>query len=168
MPSPSLPAQISLCVSAPSGIVATAGGEKYLWAETALKLASFTRAHGGVYTLPNGDPAATRRALAQLVVIAGRHQCAVTTSSRPYIGDVADSIARRLPGTWTTRVEIYSHPIWQEDLVPWLWDTGPLAAAVRTERVPYAVQFGNGEGVHLLLAERPGHTHGSGWPTATP
>ncbi|MFI1013102.1 hypothetical protein [Streptomyces sp. NPDC020965] len=160
MPSPSLPAQISLCVSARSGIVATAGGEKYPWAETALKLAGFARDRGGVYTLTDSDPSAARRALAQLVVTADRHLSAVTTSSRPYIGDVADSIARRLPGTWTTTVEIYSHPIWQEDLVPWLWDTGPLSAAVRTDRVPYAVQFGNGEGIHLLLAERPGHTHG--------
>ncbi|MGW1974200.1 hypothetical protein [Streptomyces sp. NPDC001889] len=160
MPSPSLPAQISLCVSARSGIVATAGGEKYPWAETALKLAGFARDRGGVYTLTDSDPASARRALARLVVTADRHQSAVTTSSRPYIGDVADSIARRLPGTWTWTVEIYSHPIWQEDLVPWLWDTGPLSAAVRTDRVPYAVQFGNGEGVHLLLAERPGHTHG--------
>ncbi|MFJ7423368.1 hypothetical protein ACIQXD_32900 [Streptomyces uncialis] len=160
MPSSSLPAQISLCVSARSGIVATASGEKYPWAETALKLAGFARDRGGVYTLNDSDPAATRRALAKLVVTADRHQSAVTTSSRPFIGDVADSIARRLPGTWTTTVEIYSHPIWQDDLVPWLWDTGPLTAAVRTERIPYAVQFGNGEGVHLLLAERPGHTHG--------
>ncbi|MEU3599299.1 hypothetical protein ABZ714_11285 [Streptomyces sp. NPDC006798] len=160
MPSSSLPAQISLSVSARSGIVATVGGEKYSWAETALKLAGFTRDHKGVYTLPDSDPAATRLALAQLVVIAGRHRSAVTTSSRPYIGDVADSIARHLPGTWTWTVEIYSHPIWQEDLVPWLWDSGPLASAVRTERVPYAVQFDNGDGVHLLLAERPGHADG--------
>ncbi|MFF8958634.1 hypothetical protein [Streptomyces sp. NPDC014894] len=160
MASPSLPGQISLSVSARSGIVAIPGGEKYPWAETALRLAGFTRGDGGVYTLANTDPAATRHTLAQLVVIAGRHRTSITTSSRPYIGDAADAIVRGLPGAWTATLEIYSHPVWQEDLVPWLWDAGPLATAVRTERVPCAAQLGNGEGVHLMLVERPGHTEG--------
>ncbi|MFD5747452.1 hypothetical protein [Streptomyces sp. NPDC127033] len=44
----------------------------------------------------------------------------MATSPRRYLGDIADHIAEQLPGTWMASVTVYSHPVWQEDLVAWL------------------------------------------------
>src|SRR5690606_13611222 len=63
---------------------------------------------------------------------------ACTQSSRQFIGDAARDLARLLPGQWHTSIEIYSHPAWQEDLVPWIWDSGELGRILQNERVPYA------------------------------
>ncbi|WP_405734833.1 hypothetical protein OG607_41190 [Streptomyces sp. NBC_01537] len=159
MPSTHSPPHITLALSA-AGIVAVASGQKYPWAQTALEQAGFHRRADGTYALPLRDPESGRAALTDLVRTAHRHHSAVTTSNRRYLGDVADAIAEHLPGTWSATVDVYSHPVWQEDLVPWLWDCGELSRAVRSERIPYAAVLSDGAGIELLFVERPGHHHG--------
>ncbi|MEU7279862.1 hypothetical protein AB0A69_13915 [Streptomyces sp. NPDC045431] len=39
---------------------------------------------------------------------------------------------------WSATVQIYSHPVWQEDLVPWIGDSGELGRALQREPIPYA------------------------------
>ncbi|MFD7013919.1 hypothetical protein [Streptomyces sp. NPDC059928] len=148
-------AQITLSYSRDVGIVAIASGEQYPWAHTALEETGFRRGEAGVYHLPRG---ASRATLVDLIRCAARHRTSVTTSSRRFIGDAAGDIARLLPGQWDTTVEIYSHPAWQEDLVPWIWDSGELGRALQTERIPYAATLTHADtGTTLLLVEQPGH-----------
>ncbi|MEU0426122.1 hypothetical protein ABZ235_21390 [Streptomyces canus] len=79
------------------------------------------------------------------------------TSSRRFIGDAARDLARQLPGQWHASVDIYSHPAWQEDLVPWIWDSGELGRAFQSERIPYAATVTDTvNGTTLLFVERPG------------
>jgi hypothetical protein len=154
-------AQIILAYSRDAGIVAIAGGEKYPWAHTALEETGFQRGEAGIYRLPADDPDAARATVADLIRCAERHSTSVTTSSRRFIGEAARDIARLLPGAWEPAVEIYSHPVWQEDLVPWLWDSGELGRAVQTARIPYAATLTHTtSGTTLLLVERPGHQLG--------
>lgn len=153
-------AQIILSYSRNQGIIAIASGEKYASAGKALVESGFQRGEAGVYRLPTEDPDVSRTTVADLVRRAEAHGATVTTSSQRFIGDVANDIARLLPGPWEAQVELYSHPVWQGDLVPWLWDSGELARAVQSERIPYAATLTLTEGTSettLLLAERPGH-----------
>ncbi|MBT2509205.1 hypothetical protein J7I98_25640 [Streptomyces sp. ISL-98] len=150
-------AQIILAYSRDAGIVAIAAGEQYPWAHTALEESGFRRGAAGVYALAAEDPDASRATVAELIRCAERHRTSVSTSSRRFIGDAARDIARLLPGQWETQVEIYSHPVWQEDLVPWLWDSDELGRAVQSARIPYAATLTNTSGTTLLLVERPGH-----------
>ncbi|AJC55063.1 hypothetical protein [Streptomyces sp. 769] len=156
MPS-SPPAAITLTLSPNAGIVAVAHGEQYRWAETALAKVGLARRPDGSYAVPLDDPRLRHGLAAALVRSAHQHRATVTTSHRPYIGDVATAIATRLPGSWNAAVEVYSHPLWQEDLVPLLWDAGELSHAVQRTRVPYAAVLKDGAGTELLLIERPGH-----------
>ncbi|MBM7166892.1 hypothetical protein JQK87_00305 [Streptomyces sp. G44] len=151
-------AHIVLAYSRDAGIVAIAGGEQYPWAHTALEESGFRRGEAGVYRLPADDADASRRAtVAGLISCAERHRTSVSTSSRRFIGDAARDIAHLLPGQWSATVEIYSHPVWQEDLVPWIWDSGELGRALQTERIPYAATLTDMvHGTTLLLTERPG------------
>lgn len=150
-------AQIILADSRHNGIVAFASGEKYPSAYAALRESGFQRGEAGVYYLPDSEPA-SRPTVAGLIRCAERHHTSVSVSSRQFIGDVADHVARLLPGEWDAQVEVYSHPLWQEDLVPWLWDSGELGRAVRATRLPYAATLTNSTtGTGLLLSERPGH-----------
>jgi hypothetical protein len=153
------PAEITLVLSASAGIVAVAHGERYRWAETALKLVGFHRRDDGAFALAVNDPQAARDAVHQLIRTARRHQATVTASNRRYLGDVADEIAAHLPGPWNAKVGVHSHPVWQHDLLPWLWDAGELIHAVQTERLPYTAILTDDTGIELLLAERPGHQH---------
>ncbi|MDO0936436.1 hypothetical protein QQY66_33810 [Streptomyces sp. DG2A-72] len=130
------PAEITLVLSASAGIAAVAHGERYRWAETALKLVGFHRRDDGAFALAVNDPQAARDAVHQLIRTARRHQATVTASNRRYLGDVADEIAAHLPGPWSAKVGVHSHPLWQHDLLPWLWDAGELIHAVQTERLP--------------------------------
>lgn len=91
--------------------------------------------------------------MAKLLPFARRHRATVQVSGRPYLGDIADQIAARLPGRWTAQVEIYSNPLWQEDLLPYLWDRGDLARSVKDRRMPYAAKLDSDTGIELLLAE---------------
>ncbi|WP_086830658.1 hypothetical protein [Streptomyces sp. NRRL B-24572] len=153
-------AHIVLTYGRDAGIVAIAGGEQYRWAHTALEESGFRRHEAGIYRLPGGDEAAARATVAGLIRCSERHRTSVSTSSRPYIGDAARDIARLLPGRWDAAVEIYSHPVWQEDLAAWLWDSGELTRAVQSTRIPYAATLTESvSGTTLLLAERPGHQH---------
>ncbi|AZK97046.1 MULTISPECIES: hypothetical protein [Streptomyces] len=156
-----LPARITLSLRDGAEIAAVATGEQYKWAETALRAAGWQRTGNGVYTRPAADLKAAELALTTLVHFARRHRAAVVTSTRPYLGNIADTIAHQLPGPWVPTVEIYSHPLWQEDLVPWLWDSGELTRAVRAGQVTHAAKLTNAAaGVDLLLVERPGHPAG--------
>ncbi|MFG3151402.1 hypothetical protein ACGF7W_05070 [Streptomyces sp. NPDC048219] len=147
-------AQIILSHSRESGIVAIASGEQYRWADTALAESGFQRSDGGAWHLPPGGNGAT---VLGLVRCAQRHRTSVHTSSRRYIGDAAADLARQLPGTWESSVELYSHPAWQEDLVPWVWDSGELGRALQSERIPYAaILTDTVNGTTLLFIERPG------------
>ncbi|MCX5189779.1 hypothetical protein [Streptomyces sp. NBC_00268] len=128
-------AQIILSHSRESGIVAIASGERYPWAHTALAESDFQRDDEGVWHLPADG---TQTTVVDLVTCTKRHRTSVHTSSRRFIGDAARDLARLLPGQWHASVEIYSHPAWQEDLVPWIWDRGELGRAVQSERIPYA------------------------------
>ncbi|MET8218773.1 hypothetical protein [Streptomyces hirsutus] len=153
-------AQIILAYGRDTGIVAIGHGERYKAAHQALAAAGFHRGDDWVYHLPNSDEGASRATMADLVRHATAHGAEVTTSSRRFIGDTARDIARLLPGQWEARIELYSHPVWQQDLVPWLWDSGELARAVQNERVPYAATLTDTAGTSLLLVERPGHQLG--------
>ncbi|MEU8729431.1 hypothetical protein AB0C68_08685 [Streptomyces tendae] len=114
-------AQIILSHSRESGIVAIASDEQYPWAHTALAESGFQRADDGVWHLPADG---THTTVVDLVTCAKRHRASVHTSSRGFIGDAARDLARLLPGQWHASVEVYAHPAWQEDLVPWIWDSG--------------------------------------------
>ncbi|WP_206342755.1 hypothetical protein [Streptomyces ureilyticus] len=151
------PAEITLVLSASAGIVAVAHGERYRWAQTALQRVGFQRRDNGTSALAVNDPQAARDTVHQLIRTARRHQATVTASSRRYLGDIADEMAAHLPGQWSARVGVHSHPVWQHDLVPWLWDAGELIRAVQTERLPYTAVLTDGTGIELLLVERPGH-----------
>ncbi|MFI8499691.1 hypothetical protein ACIGFK_14490 [Streptomyces sp. NPDC085524] len=150
-------AQIILAVSPADGLVAVPVGEQYPWANTALQLTpGFERRPDGTYALRDVDTAAPiLRALADT---ARRHRVHLFGGPRTYLGDYAAALADCLPGQWTVKVEVYSHPVWQEDLVPLLWDAGELIDCVEHIRIPYAAQLTNGAGIELLLAERPGST----------
>ena len=108
----------NLTRSRDKGIVARASGEKYPWAHTALEQTGFQRGEAGEYHLPGSESDTSRATVAGLIQRAERHRVTVSVSTRHYIGDVAGDIARLLPGQWNAQVEIYSHPLWQEDLVP--------------------------------------------------
>ncbi|MFF5537836.1 hypothetical protein ACFY71_36145 [Streptomyces cinerochromogenes] len=154
-------AQITLAYSRNTGVVAIATGEQYKSAEGVLNDAGFRRGEAGVYYLTHTNEAAARGTLARLVQRAEARGIQVAASSRRFIGDAARDVARLLPGRWDTQVEIYSHPVWQEDLVPYLWDNGELARAVRTQQVPYAATLTDPVlGTTLLLVERPNHQLG--------
>ncbi|MGQ4376485.1 hypothetical protein ACN6K9_006848 [Streptomyces sp. SAS_267] len=148
-------AQIILSRSRDSGLVAIAAGERYPWAHTALAETGFRRDDESVYHLPAGGSEAT---VVDLVTCAKRHRTSVHASSRRFIGDAARDLAGLLPGQWSASVKIYSHPAWQEDLVPWIWDSGELGRALQSERIPYAATLTDTvHGTTLLLVERPGH-----------
>ncbi|GHH29531.1 hypothetical protein [Streptomyces rubradiris] len=150
-------AQITLTYSRNIGVVAIATGKHYESAEKVLGATGFRRGEAGTYHVSDADEAAAKKALARLVQRAQASGIEVTASSRRFIGDAARDIARLLPGQWNTQVEIYAHPVWQEDLLPYLWDNGDLAHAVRTARIPYAATLTNrATATILLLAERPG------------
>ncbi|WP_186778981.1 hypothetical protein [Streptomyces salinarius] len=147
-------AQIILSHSRESGIVAIAAGEQYPWAHTALAESGFQRDDDGVWHLPADG---TQTTVVDLVTCAKRHRASVHTSSRRFIGDAARDLARLLPGQWHASVEVYAHPAWQEDLVPWIWDSGELGRAVQSERIPYAAVLTDvAQGTTLLFVERPG------------
>ncbi|MFE9976506.1 hypothetical protein ACFYRD_38865 [Streptomyces hirsutus] len=146
-------AQIVLSHSRESGIVAIATGEQYPGAHTALAQSGFQRDDIGVWHLPAHGAGTT---VVDLVRCAERHRTSVHTSNRRFIGDAARDLARLLPGQWHASVEIYSHPAWQENLVPWIWDNGELGRALQTERVPYAATLTDTvQGTTLLFIERP-------------
>ncbi|MEU3008081.1 hypothetical protein [Streptomyces sp. NPDC006863] len=151
-------AQIILAYARESGIVAIVQGEEHKRARTAFAETGFRRDDDGVYHPPVDDP---ETMMADLVTCAKRHHVTVHTSGRRFIGDAARDLASRLPGQWSTSVQIFSHPSWQEDLVPWIWDSGELGRAIQSERIPYAAMLRDAaHGTTLLFAERPGHEVG--------
>ncbi|GAA2254835.1 hypothetical protein GCM10010232_50070 [Streptomyces amakusaensis] len=155
------PARITLSMCEAAEITAIATGEQYRWAHTALAAAGWERTANGVHTRLFGDRAAAERAVSTLVHFARRHRTAVVTSTRPHLGDIAGAIAHQLPGPWTPTIEVYSNPVWQQDLVPWLWDSGELTRAVQAGQVTHAAKLTNqAAGIDLLLIERPGHSSG--------
>ncbi|MEV6807769.1 hypothetical protein [Streptomyces sp. NPDC051132] len=154
-------AQITLTYSRNVGVVAIATGKHYESAEEVLSDTGFRWGEAGAYRLPDADETAVRKALGRLVQSARASGIEVAASSRRFIGDAARDIARLLPGQWDTQVEIYSHPVWREDLIPYLWDSGELVHAVRAARIPYAATLTNRAcDTTLLLTERPGHRFG--------
>ncbi len=158
MPNPT--AEIILTTSRHMGLVAITHGGKYQQANRALEEAGFARLPNGASTAPLTDPQAARRTASALVHHAHAHGATITTSTRPYLGDFGTEIAARLPGTWSAELEIYSHPLWQEDLWPMLWEAGEMYRALEDHRIPFASVLKNGSGTELLLIERPGHRSG--------
>ncbi|MGW7096586.1 hypothetical protein [Streptomyces sp. NPDC054874] len=158
MPKPT--AEITLTTSRHLGLVAIAHGEEYQQANRALEEAGFARLPNGASTAPLADPQAARRTASALVHHAHAHGATITTSTRPYLGDIGTEIAAQLPGTWSAELEIYSHPLWQEDLWPMLWEAGEMYRALEDHRIPFASVLKNGSGTELLLIERPGHSSG--------
>ncbi|OIJ91629.1 hypothetical protein [Streptomyces colonosanans] len=151
-------AQIVLAYSRDTGIVAIGHGKQYKVANSVLRTSGFRCGDDGVYRLTAGEEDASRATVDDLVRHATAHGAEVAASSRRFIGDAARDIARLLPGQWDASIEIYSHPVWQEDLVPWLWDSGELAHAVQNVRIPYAATLTDtATKTSLLLVERPGH-----------
>ncbi|MEV3950080.1 hypothetical protein AB0K57_20850 [Streptomyces halstedii] len=157
---PNLNAEITLTTSRHLGLVAITHGEKYQQANRALEEAGFERLPNGASTAPLTDPQAARRTASALVHHAHAHGATITTSTRPYLGDIGPEIAAQLPGAWTAELEIYSHPLWQEDLWPMLWEAGEMYRALEDHRIPFASVLKNGSGTELLLIERPGHSSG--------
>ncbi|MFC9948221.1 hypothetical protein [Streptomyces pratensis] len=158
MPNPT--AEITLTTSRRLGLVAITHGEKYQQANRALEEAGFARLPNGASIAPLTDPQAARRTASALVHHAHAHGATITTSTRPYLGDFGTEIAAQLPGTWSAELEIYSHPLWQEDLWPMLWEAGEMYRALEDHRIPFASVLKNGSGTELLLIERPGHRSG--------
>ncbi|MFJ4338620.1 hypothetical protein [Streptomyces sp. NPDC088915] len=148
-------AEIILSVSATEGLVAIPVGEKYSYGHTALRSTrAFEKQKAGVHVLR--DLSTMRDMMPSLAQAAKLYRVALTTSSRPYLGDYAQKLARCLPGTWTTTVEVYAHPVWQEDWLPLLWDSGQLTEAMEHCRVPYGAVLTSSAGAELLLIEQPG------------
>lgn len=114
----------------------------------------------GAYTASLADAQAARRTASALVHHAHEQGATIITSSRPYLGEIGSEIAARLPGAWRAELEIYRHPLWQEDLWDGLWEAGEIHRAVADHRVPFASVLRNGTGTELLLIERPGHRSG--------
>ncbi|MFD9069108.1 hypothetical protein [Streptomyces lasiicapitis] len=158
MPTPS--AEITLTTSRTLGLVAIASGEKYAQANQALAEAGFSRLLNGAHTASLADSQAARRTASALMHRAHEHGATIITSPRPYLGDIGTEIAARLPGTWSAELEIYSHPLWQEDLWYGLWEAGEIHHALQDHRIPFASVLKNGTGTELLLVERPGHRSG--------
>ncbi|MEJ8650637.1 hypothetical protein WKI65_21680 [Streptomyces sp. MS1.AVA.3] len=158
MPTPS--AEITLSTSRTLGLVAIASGDQYRQANQALAAAGFRRQRNGAYTASLADAQAARHTASALLHHAHEHGATVIASTRPYLGDVGTEIASRLPGTWSAELEIYSHPLWQEDLWPALWEAGEIHRALEDHRIPFASVLTNGTGTELLLIERPGHPSG--------
>ncbi|MCX5238870.1 hypothetical protein OG824_27075 [Streptomyces prunicolor] len=158
MPTPS--AEITLTTSRALGLVAIASGEEYQQAHRALQDAGFRRLSNGVFVSPLTDARSARYTASALVHHAHKHGATITPSPRPYLGDIGTEIAACLPGAWSARLEIYSHPLWQEDLWPALWEAGDLYRALVEHRVPFASVLKNDTGSELLLIERPGHRSG--------
>ncbi|MEU6243979.1 hypothetical protein [Streptomyces sp. NPDC047024] len=158
MPTPT--AEITLTTSATLGLVAIASGEQYAAAHQALENAGFTRVTSGVHVSSPADDQAVRSTSGALMHQAHEHGVTVTPSRRPYLGDIGTEIASRLPGTWSATLEVYSHPVWQEDLWPALWEGGEMFRALAEHRIPFASVLKNGVSTTLLLIERPGHRDG--------
>lgn len=158
MPVPST--EITLSTSRTLGLVAIACGENYKQANQALEAAGFSRQSNGAYTASLSDAQATRRTASALAAHAHEQGASILTSTRPYLGDIGPEIAARLPGTWSAHLEIYSHPLWQEDLWYQLWEAGEIHRALELHRVPFASVLKDGQGTELLLIERPGHPSG--------
>ncbi|WP_432012639.1 hypothetical protein [Streptomyces cucumeris] len=144
-------AKIVLSHSRESGIVAIASGERYPWAHTALAESGFQRDDEGVWHLSTDG---TQSTVVDLVTCAKRHRTSVHTSSHRFIGDAATSRAC-CPVSDTPQLR--SHPAWQEDLIPWIWDSGELGRALQSNRIPYAATLTDAvHGTTLLFIERPG------------
>ncbi|WP_326812291.1 hypothetical protein OIE62_07645 [Streptomyces scopuliridis] len=161
MPSDSHPSQITLAHSPGTGIIAIPSGEQHHRARTALEAAGFARRDDGTYAFPLADPVRQSAAVAELVDFARDHDVSVTLTARRYLGDIAERVARQLPGSWSARVEVYALPADQDNLADRLWDAGGLAEAVTTARIRYAAVLSDGRGTDfdLLVIERPGHDH---------
>ncbi|MFE0055294.1 hypothetical protein [Streptomyces sp. NPDC059003] len=154
------PTQIILSTSRANGLVAIPYGEEHRRATSALEEAGFHRIPGGAFAAPLVGWPATRQMASALVHRAREHGATITTSPRPYLADFGDDLAARLPGTWSAQLELYYHPVVQEDLIGPLWDSGDLLQALLHDPVPAAVVLKNVMGTELLLIERPGHSSG--------
>ncbi|MBC9719211.1 hypothetical protein H9Y04_42540 [Streptomyces sp. TRM66268-LWL] len=157
---PTSSTEITLSTSRALGLVAIASGENYERANQALEASGFSRLRNGAYTASLTDAQAARDTASALVHRAHEHGATLVTSPRPYLGDIGIEIAARLPGTWSAELEIYSHPLWQDDLWYGLWEAGEIHQALEDHRIPYASVLKNGTGTELLLVERPGHRSG--------
>ncbi|KMS74105.1 hypothetical protein ACM01_15925 [Streptomyces viridochromogenes] len=147
-------AEITLHLAAGNTIVALASGERHRWATTALELAGFTRRQGDAHRLSLDDRAQAREALT-LYQTARDCQAKVTTSERPYLGDIAHVIAERLPGQWDVSIEHYPDGIIPAQLLGWVWEASPVMSALSKYRTSGAAILRDGAGTELLLAERP-------------
>ncbi|MCZ1006846.1 hypothetical protein [Streptomyces lydicus] len=157
---PNLSAEITLSTSRTLGLVAIASGDRYQQANHALAEAGFSRQLNGAYTASLSDAQSARHTASALLHRAHEHGATVIASTRPYLGDFGTEIAAQLPGTWSAELEIYSHPLWQEDLWPALWEADEIHRAIEDHRIPFASVLKNGTGTELLLTERPGHPSG--------
>ncbi|MEU8784839.1 hypothetical protein [Streptomyces sp. NPDC048637] len=157
---PNSPAEIALSTSRTLGLVAIASGDQYRQANQALAEAGFSRQPSGAYTSSLADAQAARNTASALMHHAHEHGVTVISSTRPYLGDFGAEVAARLPGAWSAELEIYSLPLWQEDLWPALWEAGEIHRALEDHRIPFASVLKNGTGTDLLLIERPGHRSG--------
>ncbi|MEV7064303.1 hypothetical protein AB0N97_16045 [Streptomyces collinus] len=101
-------------------------------------------------------PDGTGTTVVDLVTCTKRHRTSVHTTSRRFIGDAARDLARQPPGQWHASVKIYSHPARQEDIAPWVRDSGELGRALPSERIPYTATLTDmAPGTMLLFVERP-------------
>lgn len=107
-----------------------ASGSRHQWAETCLTLAGFTTDQYGTHQLPLTDASQAREALHQLRQSAQDLDVAVVLSEQPFLGDVADRIARTLPGRWTVTVTAHPDPHAQNGLLEWVWASGPSEGAL--------------------------------------
>ncbi|AJT62521.1 hypothetical protein T261_0832 [Streptomyces lydicus] len=124
----------------------------------ALDLAGFTKDHEGVRHLAVRHPEVRER-LTYLHQTARDWRVTVTTSERPYLGDVASVIAQGLPGRWEAEIEHYPEEQNPGALLDFLWDSGPYTANLENHRVPCAAILRDGAGTELLLLERPRDGH---------
>ncbi|WP_172381122.1 hypothetical protein [Streptomyces sp. MNP-20] len=153
MPTPS--AQITLYLSARDKIIALPSGTGRRWAETALNLAGITENHDQIHTLPLDDQAKARQALTHLHQAALDCQVTITTHPRPYLGDIAETIAMELPGHWQADTTDLRHQQDQDHLRDFLWESGVLYGLLESARLGFAAILRDGGGTELLLVERP-------------
>ncbi len=149
-------AVITLHLSPSNEVVALPSGPRHEWAATALELAGFSREHpDDAHRLSLTDHAQARAALTQLHRTARNCQAEVITSERPYFGDIAHAVARKLPGQWDVSIEHYPDGSFPETHLNWVWEASPVLSSLTQYRVPGMAVISDGGGTELLLAERP-------------
>ncbi|MFC0844734.1 hypothetical protein ACFH04_13600 [Streptomyces noboritoensis] len=155
-------ADITLHLTTNDTITALPRGSGIRWAETALALAGFARHDDGRRVLSLHEPDTARTALARLAETAALCGATLVHSPGPHVGEVADRLADRLPGTWSTALVNLADDEQANLVYERLWDNeGPVDRALTQayDTRSWGAILTASDGRALVLAERPGDEH---------